>query len=268
VYHLAFYPILIVGFGVYLEIDAVSLFDQYLFSSTTSWRKHFENTAYITSFILFMSKIGAHIIPVHTTCRICSLVLSFTAFSTHLGLATIHLLHIDSRSIASLSYVRLNKYFAKNYGIQLIILIASDIIGGVVVGLMLIGFVVGVALNFVSLKMYHAIPMPFYLYFPSVAILILITTEILLKMAVDININSKKMVRRKWKQVVVNQHDRKYVGRKIRATRVLRLDGWLLGYKIYECTQSTRVSYYEAILIYTINALLSIDTSQMKPIQL
>jgi hypothetical protein len=157
----------------------------------------------------------------------------------------------------------LNNYLAKYHGIEIIILAMYGHIGFSIAGSMLTAFILSVVFNFATSKMHHIIPMPLYLYAPSVSILIPITIHFMLKMGIDVHTISHEMVAKKWGRVICIRGNKKYVRRRIKATRVLRFHGGFLGFKVYDLTKSTKPAYYEAILIYTINALLSIDTSHM-----
>jgi hypothetical protein len=147
---------------------------------------------------------------------------------------------------------------------------AYDYIGAIVTGLMLIGFMLSVLFNFASLKLYHIIPMPLFLFTPYVAVLILVTIQFMVKMGIDIYTKANEMVsiKDKWNRIVARSSDKKYVTRRIRATRVIRFHGGFLGFKVYECTKFTKVADYEAILSYTISAVLSVDTSQLKRVEI
>jgi hypothetical protein len=123
------------------------------------------------------------------------------------------------------------------------------------------GFVVAVICNFVTLKLYHVVPMPFYLYFPSVSILIPIIVTILLPIVVQIYENANKL-RVKWGQ---NIHlgsisEMKHLKRRLRAIHVVRIYGGLFGFSLWEMNNCTKTAYIFAMVNYTINALLSIPS--------
>jgi hypothetical protein len=141
-------------------------------------------------------------------------------------------------------------------------------IGFIIGAFMLTGWILSVLFNFATLKMHHIIPMPLYLYFPSISILIPITIHFMLKMGIDVHTISHEMVVKRWGRVVCISGNKKYVRRRIKATKVLRVHGGFLGFKVYDLTKSTKATYYEAILIYTINALLAIDTSHMQAVDI
>ena len=95
------------------------------------------------------------------------------------------------------------------------------------------------------------------------------TIHFMLKMGIDIHTIAYDMVEKKWRRELCRRGGaNKYVLRRIKATRVVRAHGGFLGFKVYDLTKSTKPAYYEAILIYTINALLSIDTSHMQHVTL
>jgi hypothetical protein len=116
--------------------------------------------------------------------------------------------------------------------------------------------------------MHHIIPMPLYLYFPSVSILIPITIHFMLPMGIDVHTIAHEMVVKRWGRELCRRGANKYVLRRIKATRVIRVHGGFLGFKVYDLTKTTKATYYEAILIYTINALLAIDTSHMQAVDI
>lgn len=123
---------------------------------------------------------------------------------------------------------------------------------------MFLGFSFSVALNFMTMKTYGIIPMPFYAFFPSGSILTAVLISFMLPMLVDVFENCGEMYAR-WKCLVAGNVDKKYLRRKLKATRVVRLYGGMFGYNIYICKRSTKLAYYGWILSYTITALLSVD---------
>jgi hypothetical protein len=271
----AFYPIFLVGLGVLFELDPLSLVDRYLLDSNLSSKKALQAGNWTKCFVSFTLKFVSTLIPCHLTCRMLSLVICFTTMMADVAITNMASLHGNSDTIGSLSYARLNQYLAKYHGMEILFAIASDYTGLIVAGLMFMGFISSIGFNFATLKLYHIIPMPLFLFFPTVSVLIPSTIHFMLKMGIQIHTIAYDMVEIKWRRVIaLGRGSRKYVKKRIQATRVIRIHGGfpgflgLHGFKVYDLTKATKSVYYEAILDHTMIALLSIDTSGMKPVQL
>jgi hypothetical protein len=124
-------------------------------------------------------------------------------------------------------------------------------------------FAMEVICNFVTLKLYHVIPMPFYLYFPSVSILVPICVQIMLPVMTRIFMEGSKLVR-KWEQNIhkgsSSRSEMKYLKRKLKSVRVIQMTGGILRFNLYEMNNSTKASFLYVTIEYTINALLSIPS--------
>jgi hypothetical protein len=126
-------------------------------------------------------------------------------------------------------------------------------------------FIVDVVCNFGTLKLYNIIPMPFYLFFPSVSILISVLCPIMMPMVVNIyeNVNTLNV---KWRQNCIHKDcsvfEMKYLKRKIKSIKVIRVCGGILEYTLYEMNNSTKARFLFEMINYTINAILSIPVNK------
>lgn len=124
--------------------------------------------------------------------------------------------------------------------------------------LMTVGSVAGIVCNFMTIKMHHKIPMPFYLLFPSMAVIIGISTQILLPFAVNVY-EVANLLKQGYKKNVHFEGDMKYMKRRVRAIKVLRVYGGLFQFDMFGLKRSTKSTYFDNILSYTINLCLTVD---------
>lgn len=122
--------------------------------------------------------------------------------------------------------------------------------------LMLLGFVASVSFNWAALKGLSFIPMPFYLYFPTVAVVIPIFIHHTLAPAVKVHETAREYIR-KQKLSVGQSSERKYLIKVICSIQPFAVYGGMLGFRLYKIKQSTRLTFYEAINSHTFNALLA-----------
>lgn len=121
------------------------------------------------------------------------------------------------------------------------------------------GFVNCVVFNFVSLKMYHLIPIQLYPVFPFVSLVTISIIQILVPEAIAVFENAESMIA-KWRQSLALSRDLKYLKRKIRATRTVRIYAGLFSYNFFHFKMSTKGTFFSQIVSYTITALLSVET--------
>lgn len=122
--------------------------------------------------------------------------------------------------------------------------------------LMMLGLVLSVLFNFMSVKLYGLIPMPLCLFFPSVAVLIPFMFDTLLPFGIRINETSVELGVKWWRSLGV-LGDRKYLRKKLRAIRPLCCNCGVVGFIFFKFTNSIKIWFYEQICSYTITALLS-----------
>ncbi len=188
----------------------------------------------------------------------CYITLSFIS---HLDRLTANCIAVHSKS-SVLYKDQISQIFSKYAELDIIFKICHNYI----ITICFFGFgaifVLDVICNFVTIKLVHVVPMPFYLYFPSVSILIPIIVTILLPILVQIYENSDKL-RVKWGQNIhhgSSVSEMKYLKRRLRAINVVRIYGGLFGFSLWEMNNSTKTAYLFEMVNYTVNALLSIPS--------
>ncbi|OXA53901.1 hypothetical protein Fcan01_11479 [Folsomia candida] len=243
------YPYFMYPFVIYLGIDPFTLTLHYLLP--------YDLTLLTVIFTLLRLSVISSLIQGN---RLFSCVAVTTTISAHVGLSLISVMHRSTRNIYLMGVGRraIDKYLSGYQTCQIILEIAVDFVSSGILIVMFLGFSFSVALNFMTMKTYGIIPMPFYAFFPSGSILIAVLISFMLPMLVDLFENCGEMYAR-WKCLVAGNVDKKYLRRKLKATRVVRLYGGMFGYNIYICKRSTKLAYYGWILSYTITALLSVD---------
>lgn len=131
-------------------------------------------------------------------------------------------------------------------------------LGEIVASFMFMSLVACVSFNFVTVKVRNTVPMPFYLYFPSISVMIPIELQIMLQTGIDVFEESKQMCTR-WKALLECCPDRKFLRRKLQAMRPIGLYGSISSFKLYWLKKSVKPAYYSVVVGYTITALLSME---------
>jgi hypothetical protein len=124
-------------------------------------------------------------------------------------------------------------------------------------------FSVGVVCNFVTLKLYSVIPLPFYFFFPSISAIIIVLCPMMIPMVVDIYENANKL-HVKWARGAhhCSVGEMKYLTRKLKSMRVVGIYGGMYRYNFYLMNNSTKASFFFEMVNSTINALLSIPVQE------
>lgn len=122
--------------------------------------------------------------------------------------------------------------------------------------------VVFVVFNFVSLKMYQIIPMPLYMFFPSVSVVIPGMICMILPVVVDVYESDAEVVAQ-WKYSCRRSSDIKLLSRQVRATKVLRINGGMLGFTLCQFTKGVKASYFFEVVNYTITAIMSVPVDNV-----
>lgn len=140
---------------------------------------------------------------------------------------------------------------------SLIIIIQST----VTAFLMGFGLVGTVGYNFVTLKMHGLIPMPLYLVFPSCSILMQGLINILIPLAISVYEDSAEVLNKwvYWSHKAGEGGYHALCQRRLRSTRPHWFGAGVGQYTLFVIKKSTKVTFYMAILSYTIDSLLAID---------
>jgi len=137
--------------------------------------------------------------------------------------------------------------------VRLVLPLVDDALYLILPFLFLFGEIIFVSCNYATLKMYHSIPMPFFLTLPSLSFVIILLVQILFPFAASVFENSRKSLAflKALKVVGTNKMWR----RVIRATRLPRFN---IGSMFY-AKRSTKTTYFECWFNHTINALIFND---------
>lgn len=125
--------------------------------------------------------------------------------------------------------------------------------------LFFVGFIFSIVFIFISLKLHGAMDLAVYLAFPAIAITTLAVIKIILRMAEDVNegaLNVLKNLRAIQRRRTGN---RAYYYRKIQSLRPPRINVGINSYNSFYIWKETKTVYYQTIIGYVINALLSVS---------
>lgn len=136
--------------------------------------------------------------------------------------------------------------------------IMHDPISVCVATVMFSGFVGCISINFATLKMYDVIPMPLYLTFPVLGVVIPTFIHIMMPMMIAVY-EGAVVLQRKWGRALGLSKDVKYLKRKLRAEKAVRIYSGVFGYELYFVRNSTKSTYQYVIVGHTISALMSVS---------
>ncbi|OXA54403.1 hypothetical protein Fcan01_10283 [Folsomia candida] len=192
--------------------------------------------------------------------RLLSFFTVATTLATHLILTLISILSKATKNVrmSGISRSVIDIYLNTYQTVQIIMAGTVEFTAAVTSISMFLAIVMSVLVNFVTLKMYETVPLPFFAFFPTASVLVVVLIGVMFPMLVDVYENCGEMYAR-WKYLVGRSVDKKYLTRRLRAIRVLRFYGGINGYNIYICQRSTKLTYYGVILSYTVSALLSVE---------
>lgn len=233
--------------GIYLGLDTYSMLENYLIPDR--WR-------HVVKFVLIpfkLSLIGAGLF----SARVFSLLISFPALASDFMFAAISSL---SKRAGILKTSKATKYLVNYSSCQIILTIMSPFSAPCVATILFYSFILTILNNFISLKMYHVIPLPPFAYFPMSAVLIPTMVRIVVPMMISIHTDSTNLIDQ-WGHILVKTCDKKYIARLIKAQRRLQIYAGFAQHNCFSCVRSTLPTYFEAVLNYTITALMSIDAS-------
>lgn len=138
---------------------------------------------------------------------------------------------------------------------QILLQWSSNMFHSLVAILKLCGLV-SIPLNYVTLKMYGLMPFRLYIAFPIACVLLPLSHQILLPLLIGVY-EGEVNLHWNWKRALRFSGYMKYLVRRIKATRILRLYCGVSEFNFYFLKKSTKLKYQYAILSYTISALLS-----------
>lgn len=140
--------------------------------------------------------------------------------------------------------------------IQILLQWSSDVLHSMVALLQFSGLI-SVPLNYMTIMMYNTIPFRLYVIFPVACILLPLSHEIFLPILINVY-EDEVNLHRKWRRSLCFCGDAKYLVRRVKATRILRVYCAVLEFNFYFLKNSTKLRYQYAILNYTISAVLSV----------
>lgn len=106
--------------------------------------------------------------------------------------------------------------------------------------------------------MHDTVPMPLYLVGPSLAVTTLISIKVILPLGINVY-EVANLVKQGYQKNLHLSGDIRHMKRRERAIRVLRLYGGLGQFDMYPLKRSTKSTYFNNILNYTINICLAVD---------
>jgi hypothetical protein len=196
------------------------------------------------------------------TCRIFPLIFMMTLSGLRIDYNILSALIEAISKVNENRSIRLNRarinYVMRMYNVLQTIMRSHKFTELISCFLLALGLFVSVLFNFATFRMYSILPIVFYVYFPSVSLVICIVIHLTMPKAIDIHELSLQLLRRLktcGHNDIVNL---KYLRRKVRS---LRPTAHHVGFNIvtfFYFKKSTRITFYAAILGYTIDLLFTV----------
>lgn len=114
-----------------------------------------------------------------------------------------------------------------------------------------------VCANFATFKMYFIIPMPLYLIFPITAVMTLVLVELMLPNYSKCYEHSK-LLAGGWK-ITSMRKSNSFLFKTAKSLSPLKLYANIAGFNLFHVQNSTKSTYLSAVLLYTMNVLVSVS---------
>ena len=181
-------------------------------------------------------------------------------------LSAVALLRLFNMAINSIKALPLNntscRRIMSNFT-QLHVNVSQFLTVGAIVasGLMALGLVLSTIANYGTIKFVHSVRLPFYIFFPCLAVLIPAVISWTLPHAIACNDNSKKMLQR-WKWELKHFRPRRMLERWVQSCRPITYYASVIfggeEYRLFGLRRRTKSILYDAIKELTLAALLAL----------
>jgi len=152
-------------------------------------------------------------------------------------------------------YANLIRYTYNNLAICLNM---SQFIELIMFVLMGTGMTILVLFNFITLRLYNIFPFFMWCVFPTVSLAVIGVIQATVPVYLEIGRQAEQFVKNmKWASVGHTFYS-KYIGKRTRAMFPLRFNVGLPGFTFFSFMQSTRVTYYEVIMVHTLNLIIAV----------
>lgn len=239
---IAIFPFFNVFFAQYFGRDTLTIGCTYVYDCD-GYAKYFVYTMRVT-----------YIIPAIELMRLFPLGICIFAIGIHIILGIMSYLEENSGRIAMSRIKSLEILRIYNY-LEIILQVVHEVSSTAASVLMILGLLLSVTLNFLTVKMRSVLPMPYYLVCPVSAGIIPVVIQILLPLAISIFENAEALLQ-SWRVEVRHSCDRRYLRRRLKTCKAVTVYAGLFKFNFYHLCVSTKSTFCYAIVDYTITALL------------
>jgi len=243
VYAFAFYPVMLLGVVIY-NLDPLYHLANLIYP------KELFRPSSVNMIFLFL-RLVIWIITVYRTCRLFPITFILGTVYQRLCNHCLDMIHTKTHLLESFKLYQ-QLAVTMSLGVEFIQCLCSTLLAS--------GFVFSICFNYASLRMYSVLPTLIYPYFPSVACFLPLLIDVNVTGAIKINTASTEVVKNHWKLEVLSRKveiNRRYLLRKIWSFRPLRMTFGGLGYDLFVLSRFTKIQFYGAISMYTVDALVS-----------
>jgi hypothetical protein len=191
------------------------------------------------------------------SCRTLSFTTIVYLFFLDLPIKTIRLIQNKTNVSISNPYL-FQVQFSIYTGMQLILRCVDKATSTILLFLMYQDMTLAIGSWFATISMMHLIRMPYYLFFPADTVIICFCGMKLL-MSGAVCYERSKILITSWKYYASKSlKNRKYFNRKLRGVYPVRINAGMMGFNILFLTRGIVSSFFFAIVIHTMNAVLLI----------
>lgn len=224
---MSIYPYILVAV-VFTQFNPVSLFCFYIFGPTLPWMDAFIWIPRLLQFLTFL-----------TACRTIGIAIVFLIVTTYSFLATAWSVTAFKRYRQALLFL---KYSEEDTCVLCLIIHT-------------VGFYVEVCFFYIAVMSYKRLPKAVYLFCVTLAVLVLIAISVMMPMIVDIHEVSLHIIR-EGKRALAHKRDIRFKRKLLASLEPYKLYGGIGNFRFYFNQRSTKITYYEIILTYLIDAIL------------
>jgi len=145
---------------------------------------------------------------------------------------------------------------------RIIFAIMNSLLEFLVVLLLGSGIFLSVTVNFGAIKLVGIIPLPIYVIILEFAIVTPFVIITCMSYAIHTYELTNKLLQ-KLKTIPMNRYARRYLLRKLHSLQPIAFCAGVNGFRLFKVKNSTRFTYFSAIINYTITALLSVSAESV-----
>lgn len=232
---------------LHITLDPIFLLTKYC--TPTTWKTSMLQVYYICR--------PAYIIPMMGVARSLGFIILTGTGISQLFQNCFEYMSTTAFRVSSHLRPRVAKYFKDYDTLRIITTFIFKAFGGIIFTALTTVFIFTVVANNTWIRLRKEIPMPIYIYFPTMGLLAPVIMQVILLSLVAINDATNKIFM-KCKFNIVRSNEMKYVRRRLRSMQPICVYGGIMGSNLFKCCNSNSfeyLSFYFIIFIYHIHII-------------